>query len=378
VDQKPAELGFTKKSCRCASVALCRLTLDEAKALTTNLGPLGQRGLLHLINLGFDGTNGIDRFLQRDPAWEELLEAKHQDDGLFIDPGTAGLVRVSWKGPEKEESNEVHFAVDLWMQVKDNSESRRRIHLVTPVHFVPAARSFPDTIELKDWANGVARGTFRCWSATRTHFSLKAQERENDPCVEVETTPLSQQECSQMETDMKNQSFFSRVLSGYRVVVTVHQTEGDRELEQGHFDRFVTLKSKEVPTIPGVRVSGYVPGDVLVGEEQNKGRIRLGNFRISQGKSTTIALWTNPGVEFVTDKAGKTPAYKIDKTPKFMKVRLTRGAAGGARTKWNLEVVIPPNPPAAWPRDSAIVLYTRQPDQPVRRVRIPIIANPYY
>jgi hypothetical protein len=379
VYEKPVELGFTKKSCRCASVDVCRLTADEASALTTSLGPLGQNGVLHLLNLGFNGTNGLDRYVQRDLGWEELLEAKHKDEGLVIDPGTAGLVRMSWKSPEREESNQVRFTADLWMQVKGNSASRRRIQLATRVDFVPPVRSFPDTVELKDWNDGVARGEFSCWSATRTHFSLTARERDDDPCVEVQTTPLTPEECAEMESRMKKANFLSRVLSGYRVAVTVRQTQGDHALEQGHFDRYVSLMSKEIPTIPGVRVSGYVPGDVQVGEEQNKGKIRLGNFRVSSGKSAKIVLWTNPGMKFVRDQSRKTPDYKIEKTPQFMEVYLKedKTRSTDSRTKWNLEVRVPPNLSAAWPRDSAVVLYTSQPDQPIRRVRIPIIANPY-
>jgi hypothetical protein len=369
--EEAVELGFTKKSCRCANLDVCWLKAEEVNALTTSLGPFGQRGMLHLINLGFGGGDGLSHYLKREVAWEQLVEEKHKDEGMVIEPGIAGLVRLSWKPSEKEES-EVGLTADLWMQMKGNTRSRKGIRLAAAVSFVPAVRSFPDAIEIKDWNDGVAQAEFRCWSATRPHFSLEARGPRKDRCVEVRATPLSRDECDEMQLAIaKVPQRSTHVLSGYRVHVTVHQVQGDDQLEQGHFDRYVTLRSKEVPAIPGVKLSGYIPSDVMVGEEQNKGKIRLGNFRVSQGKSTKTVLWTNPGVELQTDR--------IESTPKFMKVRLHRETKGGGagRTKWSLELVVPPNPPAVWPRDPAIVIYTKQSDEPARRVRIPIIANPF-
>src|SRR5262249_12255492 len=61
-NQAPAELGFKKKSCRCARLEVCGVTAEEARILNTPLGPLGQRGMLHLINAGFGGSDAVSKY----------------------------------------------------------------------------------------------------------------------------------------------------------------------------------------------------------------------------------------------------------------------------------------------------------------------------
>ena len=371
-NQAPAELGFKKKSCRCARLEVCGLTAEEARTLNTPLGPLGQRGMLHLINAGFGGSDAVSKYLKREVAWENLDDARHKDDGFIIDPGTAALVRMSWKPPERGESHFRH-TVDLWMQMKDTARSRRELQLLTEIAFTPGVRSYPDGIEVNDWTGDKAEGEFRCWSATRAHFDLAAQA---DPCIEVKTTPLTWKECDTLEKDVRDGLLLpTRVLFGYRVHVTVYQRGKKDQLEQGHFERWIHLKSKEVPGIAGVKVSGYLPADVVVGEgkEGDKGKIILGNFRVALGKKKSVILLTNPGVELLSQQD------QIEKMPRYLEVKLSRMKSPGAgdKSSWKLDLKVPSNPAGDWPPNSAIVLRVKHPDQSKRRVRIPIIANPF-
>jgi hypothetical protein len=371
-NQDPAELGFKKKSCRCARLEVCGLTAEEARTLNTSLGPLGQRGMLHLINGGFGSSDAVSSYLKREVSWENLDDAKHKDEGFVIEPAAAGLIRMSWKPPERGESHFRHTA-DLWMQMKDRTRSRRELQLLTEIAFTPGVRSYPDGIEVKDWTGDKAEGEFSCWSATRAHFDLSAQ---SDPSIEVKTAPLTWNECDKLEKDVRDGLLLpTRVLSGYRVHVTVYQKGKKDQLEQGHFERLIHLKSKEVPGIAGVKVSGYLPADVVVGEgkEGDRGKITLGNFRVSHGKTKSVILLTSPGVMLLSGKD------QIEKTPRFIKVELTRMKSPGAeeKSRWKLDLVVPADPKGDWPPDSAIVLRIKQPDQSERRVRIPIIANPF-
>ncbi len=368
-----AELGFKKKSCRCARLEVCGLTTEEAGVMTNSLGPLGQRGMLHLINLGFGGKDAVTEYFKRDPGWQNLDDAHHKDEGFVIEPGMAGLVRMSWKAPERGESQLRHTA-DLWMQMKGSAGSRRDVQLVTELAFGPGVRSYPDALVIKDWTEGKAQAEFRCWSATRPRFAITAQGE--DPCIQVKTSPLTWKECDTLEKDIRDGLLLpSHVLAGYRVLVTVYQKQGEHQLEQGHFERWINLTSKDVPAIAGVKVSGYLPADVEVGEgkEGDKGKITLGNFRVNQGTAKTVILLTSPGVELL---AGKDD---IEKTPRFLKAELTRlkSTGAGEKARWQLDLAVPPDPLGVWPADSAIVLRIKQPDQSERRVRIPIIANPF-
>jgi hypothetical protein len=406
-----AELGFVKKACGCMSqVEFCLLEGERAGALSESRrfeerlgrtdqtgtteagallplldgaaalpGPGGLSGILSLLNEGITGNDGLGGLLGKSLTWTSLSDEKNKDRAFVVPPGAVGLVRMSWETRTKENEQQT-LTTDLWMQPKGNVGARRKVTLGTQVAFVPPVRSFPHKVVIQRWNDaGVGSGEFRCWSATRAHFPLEVEERSADPCVQLKVLPLSGTECRQLEEDLRKQDppVPSRVLCGYRVRLTVRQEKGEHRLEQGRFQRWLTLRSKGVPDIAGVELAGTVYSDVVVGRDQDRGSINLGNFDVSRGKHQTVFIYGNkPGLELVlpADKARK---YII---PELMKVELAKVDDGksGALPRWELSVEVPAGAAAVggWPRDGSITLQIIQPGKK-SLIRIPVDANPY-
>jgi hypothetical protein len=377
----PVELGFTHKSCSCAKATLCMLTTDEAEALTGPLGPrdypgpLGFGGSLHLMNRGFGGDDAVSYYLQRPVEWTTLTE-KYKDEGIMVPPGGVGLIRLAWDGAQRESIN-LRLNLYLWAQLREQPKTRRPLTLEGLVIFARPVRTFPNRLTLEDWVGDVARSEFYCWSATRPSFDLSVEP--NDKCIEAKAERLGADECRALEDLMnkdenrgqgKTQKASKRVASAYRIRVTVYRRKGDHQLEQGHFQRLISLKSPRIRQIDAVRVDGYNPSEVTIEGGAQLGKIELaGSFPDSEARQRTVFLVVNRGVELLP---------KIDKTPEYLQVKLDRAKPGpGGQIRWQLTVRFPPNPPTAWPRDAAIMLHIRQEDNSEGRVRLPVLANPY-
>jgi hypothetical protein len=378
----PVDLGFIKKSCTCSQVNLCFLTPDEADALMGPLGPrdypdpLGYGGALYLTNRGFGGREAVAEFLGHKLDWTEL-NPKYKEEGIRVPPGGAGLIRLAWDG-YKRESGRLGFNVTLWAQLSDQ-KVRKVIVLEGRVSFVPPVRTYPGALTIENWAGDQAKSEFYCWSSTRPSFALTT--RTDDPCIEARAERLTADECRALEHNMnfppeqpgeapKARDYHKHVASAYRVRVTVSRRQGDRQLEQGHFQRWVYLKSPAAPTIDPVKVDGFTPAEVTVEGAKDEGKIHLGTFRGSQGKTKPIFLLVKPGVELLPDKTERKPNFVE------LKWHEPKKAPGGVM-RWQVDVTIPANARAAWPRDAALILHTKQDDQSEGRVRVPIVANPY-
>jgi hypothetical protein len=388
--QQTAELGLIKKSCTCSQVDVCVLEPEEARryketrdlqqnfqARAAAPGPVGQGSLVELINFAVAGKDGVGGLLGQGLTWRKLEPGK---DGVVVPARAAGLVRVSWKGRNREDV-QVGLSAELWSQFQGRPGSRQDVRLQTQVAFVPAVRLLPANGEIEvDWdSKNVGRAEFRCWSSTRPAFSLAAQVVPADPCIPApECTPLTAAECRQLERDARDlPQPPSRVLSGYRVTVTVYQEKGKAQLEHGRFERTIQLTS-DVPTkLPALRVTGRFKGDVTIaGKHADNGIVKLGNFRASEGKNIDdfpVEIRVTDGVELLRNKIEVEP----EDMKKAMKVALKPIPKGEAGTPngWRMYITVGPDV-NAWPADCAIILYTRQ-GQRERRVRIPVEAKPY-
>ncbi len=389
---KPAELGLVSKSCQCSNVEACVLSADQTRAfrearqahavLQTAAaalpGPWGQGLLPDLVGLAAEGKDrhagagtgaDVGALVGITPGWQELRVQKSGEPGQVVEPGQAGLVKLIWR--TKRANDHLRLVAKLWTQAQGEPRTRQEVDLQALVSVVPAVRAYPTWVDIKRWdPAGVGRAEFRCFSATRTGFPLTAREVSGDPCVWTEVIPLTGTECRLLEKEVGIRAQMPmRVLSGYRVRVTVSQSRGDRQLEQGHFERWIKLQAPG-GEIDDVRVTGFTRGDVTVGTEKDDGKINLSSFRRDLRKTQTVPVWTSPGVDLDPEK--------IEKKPDFMEVELRKVHGGDTdqATGWQLRVSIPPNPPVeGWPADSAIILHTR--GKTAQRIRIPVNANPF-
>jgi hypothetical protein len=376
----PVDLGFTWKSCSCTQPALGFLKEGEAEVLTGPLGPAEYPGLrvLHLVNRGFGGDDGVSWYLNRKVLWTDLGD-KYKEEGLTVPPGAAGVIRLGWKSSNRE-SARLALTVDLWAQLQGQPKTRKKVRLEGRLAIVMPLRNYPDKIALEDWSGDGARGEFYCWCATRPSFRLTA--RTDDPCVEVRPVRLTEDECAELERRMNERKgddplsaakadYHKHIASAYRVEVNVYRRKDDHQLEQGHFQRWVRLKSPDVPVIENVQVEGYTPAEVTVEGEAERGKINLHNFVASSGTRKVAFLLVKPGVELLPAKTEKYPAF-LD-----LKWQREKDAPGG-QARWRLVVTVPGNARGTWPRDPALILHTRQEDQSEGRIRVPLLGNPYH
>jgi hypothetical protein len=199
---------------------------------------------------------------------------------------------------------------------------------------------------------------------------------------------LTLRQCRNLEkTHLEELHLGAHVLSGYQVELTIFQTKGTAQLEQGHFQRWVTVESESALSVPAVMVTGTVLGDVkvetldAVQRARNQGKpgvVEMGSFPVQEGKTTTdpIRIWLKPGMELLDKKTEIQPNNPEQKT-QILKVRLEKipkDEAGPFKTGWRLWITIPPNAVVgSWPRDSAVILHVLQ-DKVERRIRIPVEA----
>ena len=163
----------------------------------------------------------------------------------------------------------------------------------------------------------------------------------------------------------------TRVLAGYRVQVRVREriSEKDR-MELGLLSRRIVLTSSPDITAGTVLITGAVRGEVAIGTEEDKGRVRLGSYRWSRGTSKTLMLQAEvAGLELKQEYIRFEPPVLSCLQITLEKQPVT---ALDPRSRWRLQVAVPPNGliEGPFPEHSAILLQI--PGQPPRQIRIPV------
>jgi hypothetical protein len=238
----------------------------------------------------------------------------------------------------------------------------------------------------------VGKASFICWSATRPDFTLQPDpDSRPHPCIIVnQPEKLSAASCEELAKKIN-----LPVRTAYRLAIEVREqveridekTGQPRiyQLDQGLFRYPVHLKSSAGPVT--VHLMGEVEGPVIVETPDGRSRIDLGSFPMSEDRVEIIKLYTSePDLEVRLDgeRTRATPFFQV-KEPK--EIPQPRGKA------WHVELTIPANTAEGpFPNrsktakpgydDCAVYLTIHKkgeagekPDQPVRRIRIPIYGN---
>jgi hypothetical protein len=372
----PVNFGLTSASCKCSTISACVLTPEEAKRYQAYVLSAGTFAAAQ-VHAGFLSAWTqimLDRrvspaHLGAKPHWLRLSDAGEK---VTAAPHTSGMVRVSWDGEKKIKPAAERLKVTLWAQGDEGSAPSPRTApvLELPLTIVPALRVLPNEAEVGDLALGEQKTVeFICWSATRASFPLQTRNALADPCITSTVTPLSVDELRHFEEGMP-----VRALAGYRVRVTVHERLADSvQMDLGPFHRRIMLSSDPDIEEVAVPVSGRVRGDIIVGAEEDKGKIALGSVRSRHGMVKSVRLTTLiPGLEL---KADRIEPDTLD----YLKVKsLKRLAAssGEQGTRWELTVEVPPGaPPGDLPDHSAI--YLTAGGNPPRHIRIPVTGMIY-
>lgn len=294
---------------------------------------------------------------------ETLIPAEEASSGPVV-----GVVRVGWKVGKLGSD---HLRIDLTTRQPPDAEPAL-IKLRVPIQGVLPFRVYPASVDLGELnPNGPpATTTVWCWSATRDHFSLSAQEAASDPCFIVSCSPLNREEQQTLTRMLATQQVQTHVRSAYRVEITAHPHRSAQEqMDLGPFQREVRLTTGANAAPLQVSINGSVRSEFVVGVPEDKGRINLGNIKSSVGTAKVVLLSTEiPGVQLQVDTVH----------PDFLRVKLeeVRQPMVPGKKRWRLHLEVPPHRLAGpVPANSAIILKTL--DDSPRRLRIPILGHAY-
>jgi hypothetical protein len=358
------------KSCKCQSVQICHFTGDQqprylrwaAGSATSEIGIMtsGLTGLLPQME--FDRGAGAD-LRGAKVAWHDFQSGTDQ---VKIPPEASGIVRALWDGKRSKLGPE-RLTVTFYTQAQEESPTpRNQVQLEVPLVFVPPLRSIPATAEVGDIGLSEEKtAEFLVWSSTRAGFHLTANEKNNAPCFSCSVRPLNDEERSGLVEKSKGEP----VRCGYAVQVRVRERQSDeQQMDLGPFTRRIILHPDGDIGEDSVAVSGTVRGEVIVGSEEERGRVDFRSFRVRTGASMSILVRGQvPGLNLRQEDLRVEP-----ESLNYLKVRLE--PAG--KDRWKLQVEVPRDgPPGKLPEHSAVML--KIPTSPPRYIRVPIAGIAY-
>jgi hypothetical protein len=383
----PVDVGIEHKNCKCSSIHVCVLTSEEREryvrwACGAAVFPLSQLTRfgrdLAVASFGLQGM--LDDVENSNPEleagrgfklnWQQL---KKDEDRVTVPAKAFGMVRLGWDGREKDKFGPERLAATLWTQVHQDGSAPRgeeKPKLEVVVNFTTPLQLSPNSADVENLNFGKSKtAEFLCISQTRAAFPLTVHEKSGDPCVTCRWWPLSEEECFGLETDAK----LPRVLSGYRVRVTVHERVAEtRQMELGPFVRNIIFSSPVNPEDGVATITGRVMGDLTIGTDDDKGKVRLGPFPVTQGGHKAVLIVAErPGIELKPEYVRIEPA-----SLSYIKFSLKSEPAVEGKARWRLHVTVPPNGLSGrLPEDAALLI--RLTGEPPRSVRIPITGTAY-
>lgn len=346
------ELGFAASSCDCMGVKVALLAKDEFAKIDANLArdPSGPAGY------------------SAEPTWVEL---QPRERPIVVPASHQGVVRVIWNG-RKDAGRPLNLTPRLWTQPKGNPAKRYdKVTLTVPILIVPVLYLSPFKAGVGVLGTGhKGEARFYIWSVTRPDLEINVVPATPDPLVDVKTRRVPPDEWpSFIAQAMEEEKAKPRLKSAFIATVTVHETKGDHQMDLGPFLRNFRVHVDELSQdASNFQVFGSIRSSVEVGGSEEQGKIKLKPFSVAQGTKQLVPLWTS----------GNIVLERHEHFPPGMEVNLSKleKESSPARSKWRLEVNIPPKaiPPGTFSDESAVVL--RIPNSnPPRLVRIPIIGH---
>jgi hypothetical protein len=352
----PVELGADVKDSRCSGVEVVVLTPEEKKQLPR-----------------WPPNPARDVTLPGHARWQPLVDGQP----VTVPAGAAGALRLTW---DNRKPGDDRIGLHLWAQKPGEPESRSQANLTRDLEVVPpimarAADGLSREVRLQTIDPGTVRAArVLCWSPTRPHFDLKAvvhQEREDqaDPFFTCTARPMTDDEREKLARHLSSQTRLKKVACGYVVTVEARERlDEEHRMPLGPYRRRLLLQSHEAGDEAGMDVRGVVHGDVQIGDDEDRGAVNLGDFRVRDGASKAIILQTGRG-DLGLEKEGQFPG--------FLEVALgTAEATAGGGQRWRLTVTAPADQQSGpLPPGSEVVLRTRE--KVPRMIHIPVRGTGY-
>ncbi len=299
--------------------------------------------------------------LPKDLKWTPLNEPS-----VTVPPKQTGLLRIVWKG-RKDEGQFLVLSFDVWLQPHQKASLRQIAKLAAFVIMVSPANYIDEKISLDVLGTHEKREVeFICWTSTRPALDLSIVQNPPDPLVEYRIVQLSAAEREKWQKELMGKKINTRVNAAAKVIVTVHEKKGEKQLDQGPFRLEVPLAVEGVPLGKGPLVHGYVRGIVDIGGAEDSGRVNLKTFSARSGTKRVVLLRADKGL-------GLEVAQRV---PPYLEAKVTEQKKDGkdATGRWTLEVEVPPGRTSGpLPEDAAIILRTQA--APPRYIRIPVVGT---
>lgn len=342
---EPVELSLTFKSCDCAQLFGAVVSNEEGNTLGRAL------------------VEKPGEEITENPAWSWHDFGKVGGPSMTLPPRSHALLRFSWhnrRGPGESLNLKVHIAAQTpW--------KRQEYGLIVLAASAAPVRVQQDRVNVGNIApDGKGKAEFDLWSPTRDQLELALYETGKDPLFTVDAKPLDQAGRAALQEKLAGDNITTRVRAGWHVTVWIDEKRDGRQMPLGHFFRTIEVKPAGVADeIPPLRITGYVKGDVDVGGVDDLGKIDLKSFKATLGREKNIYVWANRDTELELEAVN----------PAAIQVKLSKSKdPPGAKQKWILNVVVPPNQVfGVLGEDNDVILRTKS--NPPRQIRIPLIGH---
>ncbi len=326
--------------------------------------------------------------LQSKIKFEPMMIEKNKDNPHFRVPAAdskfgpaLGMVRMVWVPRGDQPSRTLN--ADLLSQLPNKplvrTSLKAQFGVMPPMHIYTGDSPTSAEIKLGILEPGeVKTAHFWCWSATRPELNLTVSSdhlsEEAAHCVEwTQPVALNEAERAELAASLSPKGPVLPLRSAYRLSVTVREHRkvndagkySEHQLDMGPLDFQLVLTNKDDGTNIKATVTALVKGDIrLSGAAVN-------NFRINLGDAFNTDVDRVVRVSVFSDRVGLDVELDPKETkPDFLRVQLTPEGESAGLKQWGLKVVVPAGQIGALPRDSAVVLKTKDASQ--RRIRIPV------
>lgn len=349
--------GVLRTNCACSSVQACVLTAAEQKVY--------QNLKKSAVGAGTYGRETFGSF-----TWQTL---KLPDESIVLPPRASGVLRAFWDGSKKQQPEPLTLKIEVWTRAKAaNVQDATVLELFTHVRFDRPALIYPPQLDVgKVGGSGAAAPHIVwCWSATR---DITVTATKGEPCIGALPVALSSAECRQLEKELEKQFILTKIRCAYRVDVTVHEQQGDAQLDLGWFQRRlpITIKSQgEDLDVPLPLVQGMVQGEVrLVAADRAtvpQNMLRLEPFRKEDGLKCKVILSVQNDL--------KLEYVKCEPARLDVDVKLSKKTSEGAVATWEMDLHFKPGQNEAGELPDNCVLILRSPGLS-RQIRIRLIGR---
>jgi hypothetical protein len=359
--ERDVKIGLIKSGCGCASVEIAVLSekeFDDAQEAQKK-------------------APGESIPYHQEPSWQ-TLSADPQAKHFVMKAKEPGVIRANWNTAKKTTEQALNLKPEVWVQLADDPSTTQKFVLSIDGTITHPIRIHPARVHVGVLApSASAKAEFYVWSPSRDSLDLNfSTGPAPDPLLQVDIKKIKKEECEKYllginDKKDKKDKLLSRVLTAYRVTVTVHERKGNQEMEQGIFYRklITHLDGRPNDELPTLEIMGQVigqgVGDVKIGGSDDQGRIRFKPFEAKLGASKTVELSTDARITL----------ERFQEVPPTLEVELTldKKLSNAERKYWRLKVKVPPNVfSGSFVATDAVKLRILEKGQPDRFVRIPL------